>query len=157
MNKLILEQFIDSDLSMIGKKSFPEPLKSIQNKIIKGNYVIQVNDVRDISIPLAEQIEDDSEETTHTVNSKSRTLRLECTDGEEKFFAMELVYCPSLSLDLSPGLKISIKDGLVRRGILMLTPDNIQILGGEVEKLKKIQKEKKNLLKTTKLESLQGK
>lgn len=148
-----MQQFLDSDLTIIGKKSIPDQIKNIQNKVIKGSFVIQINDIRDISIPLAEQIEDEQEENTHHVNSKSRTLRFDCTDGEEKFYSMELVYCPSLSLDLSPGVKMSVKDVLIRRGILMLIPENIQILGGEVEKLKKLKKEKIHLLKTTKQEN----
>lgn len=61
---------------------------------------------------------------------------LELTDGTQTIQAMEYVPIQSLHLDLIPGTKILIKGPVeCRRGMILLRPSNVELLGGEVSDL----------------------
>lgn len=68
-------------------------------------------------------------------STRNRMLKLSMTDGARRLFAIEYRYCPMLALDISPGIKIVIRDVFVRRGLLLLVPECVQVLGGSVEEL----------------------
>ncbi len=73
-----------------------------------------------------------------------RMLRLYCTDGlNESVPAVEYKPIHTLSLLTPPGTKIAIRDVWVRRGMLMLVPGGVQILGGEVQPLIAQEKQRK--------------
>lgn len=76
---------------------------------------------------------DKKQGTRHS--NRNRMLKLSMTDGARRLFAIEYRYCPMLSLDISPGIKIVIRDVFVRRGLLLLVPECVQVLGGSVEAL----------------------
>ena len=60
-----------------------------------------------------------------------RTLLFELTDGTQCVAGMEFETLKDLN-QIQYGTKIAICDVLIRRGILLLTPGNFQILGGNV-------------------------
>eukprot|EP01080_Neovahlkampfia_damariscottae_P009870 gene9870-2192_t len=127
MNKQILEQFLDSDLNYIGDKNLNEQVQTLHNKTIKGPHVIQINKVRDISRPMCEELEET--ENKYSATNKFRTLMIEFTDGNQTFKGMEYRHINSMNTNTPKGTKIVVKDVLVRRGILLLIPQCIKILG----------------------------
>lgn len=64
-----------------------------------------------------------------------RMLMLHLTDGTQDIKAMEYVPIPQLHLDIIPGGKILIKGPVeCRRGVILLPhPNNIELLGGEID------------------------
>lgn len=134
LNKLVYEQFLDSDLVAIGKPVFQADIAKIKDQIFEGTFVLQIQEFRDISQPQTEEIADEKEEVVKIQNSKFRTLRLEVTDGTQKFYCLEFENCPQLSSDVKVGCKIRIKDPHVKRGMMMLNPKKLEVLGGEFMK-----------------------
>ena len=62
-----------------------------------------------------------------------RMLLLELTDGTQVIQAMEYMPINALHLDLLPGTKILIKGPVeCRSGVILLRPNNVELLGGEV-------------------------
>lgn len=65
-----------------------------------------------------------------------RLLLLHLTDGSQDIQAMEYIPISHLHLDLIPGTKILIKGPVeCRRGVILLRPNNVELLGGEVSDL----------------------
>jgi RecQ-mediated genome instability protein 1 len=63
-------------------------------------------------------------------------LRLELTDGSQSIQAIEYKAINNLHLDLIPGTKILVKGPVeCRRGVILLRPNNVELLGGEVSDL----------------------
>lgn len=57
------------------------------------------------------------------------------TDGTKQIYAMEIETIPGLDLRTPFGCKLLIKGCRVRRGMLLLTKDNVEVLGGDVVEL----------------------
>ncbi|EFC47713.1 predicted protein [Naegleria gruberi] len=134
-------------------------------QILNGPFVLQINDIWDIGIPTTEQIDmkelvpqnnEDVEEgealftdalQTEIVGSKGkrdytnssysrRMLKFTLSDGHvNNIQAVEYKPLDSLSLKTPLGCKIKLTKVLVRRGILLLIPECISILGGSVEEM----------------------
>lgn len=63
-------------------------------------------------------------------------LQAHLTDGTQMIKAVEFQPIPQLHLDLIPGTKMLIKGPVqCRRGVILLRPENVEILGGEVKSL----------------------
>ncbi|KAL6426423.1 hypothetical protein ACFW04_009123 [Cataglyphis niger] len=111
----IIKRLIDFDLREIG---------SGNGNINQGNIVLQIQKIRNISAPKG--------------NEESRTapqmLKLSLTDGKNNFQALEIEYISALNLNTPPGTKILIKSGTlpVSRGIFLLDPHRVHVLGGRV-------------------------
>ncbi|KAL9551964.1 hypothetical protein MBANPS3_004014 [Mucor bainieri] len=69
------------------------------------------------------------------VNLPRGMLQWVLTDGSKQIYAMELETIPDLDLKTPFGCKLLIKGCRVRRGMLMLTKDNVKVLGGDVVEL----------------------
>jgi hypothetical protein len=53
------------------------------------------------------------------------------TDGHTLIKGMEYRFCPALSREMLPGTKILLRAGTrVRRGIALLCPEQVDVLGG---------------------------
>ncbi|KNE66146.1 hypothetical protein AMAG_19350 [Allomyces macrogynus ATCC 38327] len=63
-------------------------------------------------------------------------LKLYLTDGHTDLVGMEYQPMPFLSLLMPLGAKIRVQNARCSRGVLFLTPETTQLLGGEVEELK---------------------
>lgn len=76
-----------------------------------------------------------------TITSKwepkcGRMLSLKLTDGTQNVEAVEYIRVPQLNLDIVPGSKVLVRGPVeCRRGVLLLQPNNLTLLGGEVEQL----------------------
>ncbi|KAG5841362.1 hypothetical protein ANANG_G00198720 [Anguilla anguilla] len=69
----------------------------------------------------------------------TRVLMLQLTDGVQDLEALEYRPVPALSADLPPGTKLLLQGALeCRLGVLLLTPANVRVLGGEVEELRDV-------------------
>eukprot|EP00427_Karlodinium_veneficum_P015806 CAMPEP_0169140896 /NCGR_PEP_ID=MMETSP1015-20121227/43922_1 /TAXON_ID=342587 /ORGANISM="Karlodinium micrum, Strain CCMP2283" /LENGTH=322 /DNA_ID=CAMNT_0009207049 /DNA_START=45 /DNA_END=1010 /DNA_ORIENTATION=- len=96
-----------------------------------GKYLVQVNKFADVSVPTKFQEEGDR---------KSRLFAFDLTDGEQKFRGIEYFWIKSLGGECWPGTKLLLHstDALplyVQNSHLMLTHDNVEVLGGEVERM----------------------
>ncbi|KAL3513884.1 hypothetical protein ACH5RR_026601 [Cinchona calisaya] len=126
--KLCFQQFLDADMNYCGAGVLPRNVDSLHLVDLKGPFVLQVDEIVNISSPLKNRYQ-------KAAPGVKRCLKLSITDGVQRVFGME--YRPIKDLEvLSPaGMKIVICNVNVRRGILMLVPEVIEILGGKVEEL----------------------
>ncbi|KAI8641837.1 hypothetical protein BD408DRAFT_345349 [Parasitella parasitica] len=69
------------------------------------------------------------------VNIPRGMLQWVLTDGSKQIYAMELETIPGLDLKTPFGCKLLIKRCRVRRGMLLLTKENVKVLGGNVVEL----------------------
>ncbi|XP_008346667.3 recQ-mediated genome instability protein 1 isoform X2 [Malus domestica] len=126
--KLCFEQFLVSDMNRTGGGVLPENVASLHLVDLPGPYVLQVDEIVNISNPLKNRYQ-------KTAVGLKRCLKLSLTDGVQRVIAME--YRPIQALEaLAPaGLKIAICNVHIRHGLLMLVPECIEVLGGLVEEL----------------------
>ncbi|KAL2912772.1 hypothetical protein HK105_207764 [Polyrhizophydium stewartii] len=61
-----------------------------------------------------------------------KMLRLTLSDGMQTCSAMEYAPIPDLTLTSERGIKVFVSNVLIRRGVLLLTPENTRLLGGSV-------------------------
>lgn len=97
-----------------------------------GQYLAQVTKIVDITQPC--RFQEDFE------GGKWRLLLIDLTDGDQKFKAIEYASTPALGVHLPPGTKLllwSTKEAplAIVNTQLLLTADNVEVLGGNVEKL----------------------
>ncbi|XP_028405384.1 recQ-mediated genome instability protein 1-like [Dendronephthya gigantea] len=140
----VYEQWLISDLSDSGFPVLPNQISTISKTFTQGIIILQMNSIVDIGASaysqlkkLKNEINDDAsvdEERTQAWQPKPcRMLKLELTDGRQTIGGMEYQPMRKLSTNLKPGTKILIKENtLCRSGMLFLTDDNVEILGGNV-------------------------
>ncbi|XP_005177150.1 tudor domain-containing protein 3 [Musca domestica] len=119
----IIKAALDWDLKEIGGGAIPTKPESNGN--IPGRIVLQMQKMRNISAPKA------NEEST----AAPRFLQLELTDGTNSILALELERIPNLNLKIPPGTKLYFKAEKLQlmQGLLVLKEAEVQILGGNVE------------------------
>ncbi|GBG87379.1 hypothetical protein CBR_g45436 [Chara braunii] len=125
---LCCELFLVSDMKDSSAGCLPPGVASLHKEKLQGTFVVQVNEVSDIGVPARERYETES-------GGPNRCLKLAMTDGKQLIFGIEYRRINSLKVFLPSGIKISIKDVYVRRGMLMLVPENVDIIGGCIEEL----------------------
>ncbi|GIY25836.1 recQ-mediated genome instability protein 1 [Caerostris darwini] len=148
LRKFVYQQWLVADLEEIGVSSLPPELPTTQKITLAGNFALQVEGIRDISQPAYAQLKD--LEPSKNINAEfsaapepvlpsweskpTRMLMLNLTDGCIHIQGMEYRSINTLSPNLPPGIKVLIQGPVdCRFGILFLTPEKINILGGEVE------------------------
>ncbi|KAL9239374.1 hypothetical protein vseg_013705 [Gypsophila vaccaria] len=126
--KMCFGQVLYSDMNLVGGGVLPENVCGLHLVDLPGPFVLQVDEVVNISCPLRERYK-------NAAPGLKRCLKLSMTDGVQRVYGME--YRPMKNLAaLSPaGFKVVIRDVHVRRGVLMLVPEVFEILGGSVEDL----------------------
>lgn len=136
LNRSVIEEYIkDSDIRKLGvNPSLPKDISRMTaGTIPPGQYLVQVTKIADITQPA--RFQEDFE------GGKWRLLCLELADGEQtKMKAIEYVNVKSLGVHLPPGTKLLLKPTAnnplyVQNGHILLTPDVMQVLGGNVERL----------------------
>ncbi|XP_048187400.1 recQ-mediated genome instability protein 1 [Perognathus longimembris pacificus] len=150
INKQVFEQWLLTDLRDLEYPLLPDGILEIQKGELNGFYALQINSLVDVSQPAYSQIQklrgkntiNDlvTAETQVTLKpweaKSSRMLMLQITDGIVQMQAMEYQSVPALHSDLSPGTKILIHGNIsFRLGVLLLKPENVKVLGGEVDAL----------------------
>lgn len=126
--KICFQQFLNVDMNFCGAGVLPSNVASLHLVDLKGPFVLQVDEIVNISCPLKDRYKE-------MAAGVKRCLKLSMTDGVQRISGME--YRPIKALEvLSPaGMKVAICNVNVRRGILMLVPEVIEVLGGKVEEL----------------------
>ncbi|KAJ3604454.1 hypothetical protein NHX12_029194 [Muraenolepis orangiensis] len=150
INQQVLDQWLLADLRDLGHPVLPGDLSQAQKTELSGTFCVQVDSLLDISQPVYGQLQKlrgkdcANEEVTAVTQATqrpwearpTRMLLLQVTDGVQNLEAMEYQPISALSTALRPGVKLQLQGQMVcRLGVLLLGPQNVKLLGGEVEDL----------------------
>ncbi|KAJ2945417.1 hypothetical protein O0L34_g228 [Tuta absoluta] len=145
IKNLAKEQWLLNDLKDICPGSLPANLKNIKKTTLNGRFSLQINAAIDIGTPAYQQylklqkVNTENIEATTNYDDKipsHRMIKLHLTDGVQEISAIEYRPMRNLSCDITPGCKALIKGPVeCRRGLLLLTESNIELLGGEVQEI----------------------
>ncbi|XP_076371725.1 recQ-mediated genome instability protein 1-like isoform X2 [Tachypleus tridentatus] len=150
VKRCVYDQWLFADLRELATPCLPDESLTFQKYILQGCFVLQMNCVKDVSQPAYAQLLKlqgrENEDTMvsaapkhvlpHWESKPTRMLMLTLTDGINYIQGMEYKPITSLSVDLPPGTKLLISGPVeCRLGVLLLTPNNVKVLGGEVESL----------------------
>eukprot|EP01065_Artemidia_motanka_P044000 TRINITY_DN619_c0_g1_i1.p1 TRINITY_DN619_c0_g1~~TRINITY_DN619_c0_g1_i1.p1 ORF type:complete len:534 (+),score=122.98 TRINITY_DN619_c0_g1_i1:54-1655(+) len=130
----VFQTLLRTDLSAAnadGCGSFPEPFP--QNGRLSGCMLVQVDEAVDVSISLRQGALAVAGGAHPMLASPKRCLRLWLTDGVGGRPALERRRCSALD-SVVPGCKLLLKDCQVQRGVLVLTPDCVTMIGGQVRR-----------------------
>ncbi|XP_015923015.2 recQ-mediated genome instability protein 1 isoform X2 [Parasteatoda tepidariorum] len=148
LKECVYNQWLSADLEEIGVSSLPRDLLTIQKTTLNGPFALQANFIRDVGKPAYAQFQDLNKRTNSNEEfsaaplptvpaweaKPTRMLMLNLTDGCTTVQGMEYRPINTLSLSLPPGVKVLIQGPVdCRFGVILLTPEKIKVLGGEVE------------------------
>lgn len=123
---LLFKIFLNCNLEhAVASSSFPTNVHERNDGRLEGPFIFQVNEVKNI----AEGFEKRSLEST------KRVLKFFMSDGRRNIVGLEYQYIPDITMSAPSGYKIAVANVAVRRGLLLLTPDNVHLLGGRVQRL----------------------
>lgn len=150
MNKQVFEQWLLTDLKDLEHPLLPVEILEVPKGELNGFFALQINSLVDVSQPAYSQMQKlrgkntmnelitaETQVTQRPWETKpSRMLMLQLTDGIVQVQGMEYQPIPVLHSHLPPGTKILIY-GIIsfRLGVLLLKPENVKVLGGEVDAL----------------------
>ncbi|KAM4709935.1 recQ-mediated genome instability protein 1 isoform 1-T2 [Discoglossus pictus] len=150
INKQVYEQWLLTDLRDLEYAILPAGILESLKIELNGFYALQVDSLVDVSQPAYSQLQklrgrdNVNEQVTAATQASqkpweakpTRMLMLQLTDGTQQIQGMEYRPLPVLNANLSPGTKILLQGTIVcRLGVLLLKPENLKVLGGEVEAL----------------------
>ncbi|CAL8346128.1 unnamed protein product [Lota lota] len=153
INQQVLDQWLLADLRDLGHPVLPGDLSLAQKTELTGTFCVQaslMDSLLDISQPAYGQLQKlrgkdcTNEEVTSVTQATqrpwearpTRMLLLQVTDGVQNLEAMEYQTISALNTSLRPGVKLQLQGQMVcRLGVLLLGPQNVKVLGGEVEDL----------------------
>lgn len=146
---------------------FPDDILrgTVSSRIVSGPVVCQILDVEDIGnsrwsqvesieaqergemtkgreiVRVVEQENDDPSAATPPIHSRG-PFRLLLQDAKGvRIYALDLRGIEGLNTSMTMGVKILLRNFDVRRGVVILEPGNVQVLGGKLEALDKAWKE----------------
>lgn len=175
----LLATDITTSLTQPAASVFPsDVLKgTTKSRLVPGPVVCQVLDVEDIGhsrwsqvesieaqergemtkgreiVRVVEQENEGTAEAAAPVQSKG-PFKLLLQDAKGlKIYAMDLRGIDGLNTNMAMGIKLILRNVDVRRGVVMLEPGNVQVVGGKLEALDKAWKEgrKERLMAAAKL------
>ncbi|RAL47479.1 unnamed protein product [Cuscuta campestris] len=126
--KLCFKQFLYSDMNFSGAGGLPPNVHTLQSVDLKGPFVLQVDEIINISCPLRGRYQE-------APAGIKRCLKLSMIDGIQRVFGMEYRPLKGLNAMAPAGIKVSICNVSVRHGLLLLVPEVFEILGGMVDEL----------------------
>lgn len=150
INKQVFEQWLLTDLRDLDYPILPNCILDTPKGELSGCYSIQIDSLVDVSQPAYSQLQKlrgkstVNEEVTASTQAfqkpweakPTRMLMLQLTDGIHQIQGMEYQPVPVLCSNLPPGTKITIQGNIAYRlGVLLLKPENVKLLGGEVDVL----------------------
>lgn len=150
INKQVFEQWLLTDLRDLEYPVLPGCILNAPKGELKGFYSIQIDSLVDVSQPaysqlqkirgkntVNEEITADTQGIQKSWETKpTRMLMMKLTDGVNHIQSMEYHFVPALHSSLPPGTKIMIQGKVpYRLGVLLLKPENVRLLGGEVDSL----------------------
>ncbi|KAK1682813.1 hypothetical protein QYE76_043661 [Lolium multiflorum] len=122
------EQFLFADMNVCGAGVLPAGVGGMDAAVLDGPFVLQVDEIVNMSNPLRERYRD-------AQAGPKRCLKLSMTDGIQRIYGMEYRPIKDLQVLAPVGFKIVIRNVHIKRGLLMLVPEVIEILGGVVDEL----------------------
>ncbi|XP_032532488.1 recQ-mediated genome instability protein 1 [Chiroxiphia lanceolata] len=150
INKQVFEQWLLTDLRDLEYPILPDCILDAPKGELSGFYSIQIDSLVDVSQPAYSQLQKlrgkstVNEEVTASTQAfqkpweakPTRMLMLQLTDGIHQIQGMEYQPVPVLCSNLPPGTKITVQGNIAYRlGVLLLKPENVKLLGGEVDAL----------------------
>ncbi|NXS38728.1 RMI1 protein, partial [Pomatostomus ruficeps] len=150
INKQVFEQWLLTDLRDLEYPVLPDCILDTPKGELSGFYSIQIDSLVDVSQPAYSQLQKlrgkstVNEEVTASTQAfpkpweakPTRMLMLQLTDGLHQIQGMEYQPVPVLCSNLPPGTKITVQGNIAYRlGVLLLKPENVKLLGGEVDAL----------------------
>lgn len=150
INKQVFEQWLLTDLRDLEYPILPDCILDAPKGELSGFYSIQIDSLLDVSQPAYSQLQKlrgkstVNEEITASTQpfqkpweaKPTRMLMLQLTDGIHQIQGMEYQPVPVLCSNLPPGTKITVQGNIAYRlGVLLLKPENVKLLGGEVDAL----------------------
>ncbi|NXR02971.1 RMI1 protein, partial [Sagittarius serpentarius] len=150
VNRQVFEQWLLTDLRDLEYPILPDCILDAPKGELSGFYSIQIDSLVDVSQPAYSQLQ--KLRGKNTVNDEvtasteafqkpweaksTRMLMLQLTDGIHQIQGMEYQPVPVLHSNLPPGTKITVQGNIAYRlGVLLLKPENVKLLGGEVDAL----------------------
>ncbi|NWX22875.1 RMI1 protein, partial [Aegotheles bennettii] len=150
INRQVFEQWLLTDLRDLEYPILPDCILDAPKGELLGFYSIQIDSLVDVSQPAYSQLQrlrgknTVNEEVTASTEAyqkpwevkPTRMLMLQLTDGIHQIQGMEYQPVPVLHSNLPPGTKITVQGNIAYRlGVLLLKPENVKLLGGEVDAL----------------------
>ncbi|NWR58098.1 RMI1 protein, partial [Bucorvus abyssinicus] len=150
INRQVFEQWLLTDLRDLEYPILPDCILDAPKGELSGFYSIQIDSLVDVSQPAYAQLQKlrgkntVNEEVTASTQAfqkpweakPTRMLMLQLTDGIHQIQGMEYQPVPVLCNNLPPGTKITVQGNIAYRlGVLLLKPENVKLLGGEVDAL----------------------
>ncbi|KAG9486824.1 hypothetical protein GDO78_006947 [Eleutherodactylus coqui] len=150
INKQVFEQWLLTDLRDLEHQVLPTGILDSLKFELSGFYAVQIDSLVDVSQPAYSQLqklrgrENANDQVTFTTQATPRSweskptrmLMMQLTDGIQNIQGMEYQSVPVLHAELPPGTKILLQGTIsCRLGVLLLKPENLKVLGGEVEAL----------------------
>ncbi|XP_068961198.1 recQ-mediated genome instability protein 1 [Petaurus breviceps papuanus] len=150
INKQVFDQWLLTDLRDLEYPILPDKILEVPKGELSGFYSLQINSLVDVSQPVYSQLQklrglnrSNDQVTAETQTSlkpweanPTRMLMLQITDGVRQIQGMEYQPIPALHQTLPPGTKILIHGNIsYHLGVLLLKPENVKVLGGEVDAL----------------------
>ncbi|XP_030531431.2 recQ-mediated genome instability protein 1 [Rhodamnia argentea] len=126
--KLCFQHFLLSDMNSSGAGVLPPNVHTMHLAHLPGPFVLQVDEVVNISCPLRGRYE-------NAPAGLKRCLKLSMTDGVQRVFGMEYRPLQDLHALAPAGFKIALCNVHIRHGLLMLVPEAVEVLGGVVDEL----------------------
>ncbi|CAG8624879.1 10351_t:CDS:2 [Dentiscutata heterogama] len=145
----IYNEFLDSDLNKSMEPHLP-PLIEDKHKIIIGEHqpiILQIADIFEVgvsaqslldvvnsylsgSVKQGHKYNDLSDRQYESIQFPRGMLKFQLTDGYQSVDAIEYKPLSNLNLLTPIGIKISVSKALILRGVLLLGPENVTVLGG---------------------------
>ncbi|OXB62502.1 hypothetical protein ASZ78_008140 [Callipepla squamata] len=150
INRQVFEQWLLTDLRDLEYPVLPDGILDAPKGELSGFYSLQIDSLLDVSQPAYSQLQKIRGKSTVneevTANTQAfqkpweakptRMLMLQLTDGIRQIQGMEYQPVPVLHSNLPPGTKITVHGNVAYRlGVLLLKPENVKLLGGEVDAL----------------------
>ncbi|KAL2649738.1 hypothetical protein R1flu_017866 [Riccia fluitans] len=126
--ELSFEQFLLADLCVAGAASLPPSVDALHATELPGPFILQVDEIIDISNSSRDRYQEKSA-------GPGRVLQLSLTDGVQRVFGMEYRPIRALQVLSSVGFKVRLRNVCIRRGLLILVPEIVEIIGGVVDHL----------------------
>ncbi|KAL3667155.1 hypothetical protein V7S43_008094 [Phytophthora oleae] len=114
-------RLMQSDLHQSCRPALPPDVAKLNGSTIQGMCILQVVDVANIGANYEHR-------TEFSTAGPARTLKLGLTDGHQLVFGFEYTSLQQFSVNVPRGTKIIVENMPVRHGLLMLGPDNCQLL-----------------------------
>jgi hypothetical protein len=138
----VFSRVLTSDLRLCALGCLPRDVSRLHKQVLPGPYLLQIDEVVNIGACADDRAASASSSAAASgdgggggTGGSRRCLKLSMTDGVTAAFALEYRTIPDLSEESYAGIKVLVKNVEVRRGMLLLAPDCVFVLGGRCDRL----------------------